>query len=119
MKGKIENGLGEITVDTNVIAKYAGATAVGCFGIIGMAMVNVADGIVKLLKRDNITKGIIVEIDEENEINIQFHVIVAYGVCISTVCDNLISNVRYKVEEYTGMKVKKINVFVESVRVID
>ena len=28
-------------------------------------------------------------------------------------------NVRYKVEEYTGMKVKDVNVYVEGVRVID
>ncbi len=119
MKGRIENGFGEILVDKNVIAKYAGTTAVGCFGIVGMAAVSMTDGIVKLLKRDNLSKGIHVEIDENNELTIHFHVIVAYGVSISAVCDNLVSNVRYEVEEYTGLKIKKINIFIESVRVID
>ena len=33
--------------------------------------------------------------------------------------DNLISNVKYKVEEFTGMTVDKINIYVEGVRVID
>ena len=43
----------------------------------------------------------------------------ASGVSISTVSDNLISTVKYKVEEFTGMKIEKINIFVEGVRVID
>jgi len=56
---------------------------------------------------------------EEDGISLDFHVIVAYGVSIQAVAENLIENVRYKVEEYTGMKVKDVNVYVEGVRVID
>lgn len=119
MKGKMTNPLGKVLIDPAVIAKYAGTTAVECFGIVGMATVSVADGLVKLLKRDNLAKGINVEINEHNEITISFHVIVSYGVSISAVADNLISNVTYKVEEFTGMKIKKINIYVEGVRVID
>ena len=55
----------------------------------------------------------------DNAIEIDFHVIVSYGVSISTVADNLIESVKYKVEEFTGMPVEKINIFVEGVRVID
>ena len=89
-----------------------------CFGIVGMAMVNVRDGIVKLLKGDNLTRGVNVQIND-NRITLSFHVIVSYGVSISAVSDNLISNVKYKVEEFTGMSIEKINIFVEGVRVID
>ncbi len=84
-----------------------------------MAAVNVKDGIVRLLKKDYLTHGINVVIEENNEITINFHVIISYGVSISTVTDNLISTVRYRVEEFTGMHIKKINIFVEGVRVID
>ena len=45
--------------------------------------------------------------------------IVSYGVNILSVSDNLMNNVKYKVEEFTGMQVANINVFVEGVRVID
>ena len=76
------------------------------------------DGLVKLLKRESITKGINVRI-EENRISLDFHVIVAYGVSICAVADNLIANVKYKVEAFTGMDVDKISIFVEGVRVID
>ena len=48
-----------------------------------------------------------------------FHVIVCYGVSIAAVAENLMHTVKYKVEEFTGMKVGAVNVFVEGVRVID
>ena len=45
--------------------------------------------------------------------------IVAYDISISTIADNLISSVKYKVEEFTGLPIDKINIFVEGVRPID
>ena len=119
MKGQMENQYGTVLIDENVIATYAGSVAVECFGIVGMAAVNVKDGLVKLLKKEHITHGIEVHVGANNEITIDFHVIIAYGVAIVTVCDNLIETVKYKVEQFTGMKVNKINIHVEGVRVID
>ena len=119
MTGKMENELGKVVIDNEVIATYAGSVAVECFGIVGMAAVNMKDGLVKLLKRDYLTHGINVDVDENNKITIDFHVIVAYGVSIETVADNLIHTVKYKVEEFTGMQIKKVNILVEGVRVID
>ena len=118
MKGRINNKFGEIQINPDVIAKYAGLTAIECFGIVGMAAVSMKDGLVKLLKKESLTHGINVEI-EDNHIILDFHVIVAYGVSISAVADNLIENVKYKVEAFTGMEVDKINIYVEGVRVID
>lgn len=119
MKGSMSTDLGIITIDPEVIAKYAGSVAVECFGIVGMAAVSMKDGLVKLLKKESLTKGIQVGISDENKITFNFHVVVAYGVSISAVTDNLISNVKYKVEEFTGMSVDKINIYIEGVRVID
>ena len=118
MKGRISNKLGEIRISPEVIAKYAGITAVECFGIVGMAAVSMKDGLVKLLKKESLTHGINLEI-KDNRISLDFHVIVAYGVSISAVADNLIESVKYRVEDFTGMEVEKINIFVEGVRVID
>lgn len=115
----LDTHLGKIAIGTDVIAQYAGAVAMECFGIVGMANVNVRDGLVNLLKSDNIKKGIHVKISEAQKLTLEFHVIVSYGVSISAVADNLIDNVKYKVEEFTGLGVEKINVFVEGVRVID
>ena len=119
MNGQLTNSLGTVTIDPDVIATYAGSVAVECFGIVGMAAVNMKDGLVKPLKRDYLSHGINVTIDDNNEISIDFHVIVSYGVSIFTVSDNLIETVKYRVEEFTGIKIKKINISVEGVRVID
>ena len=119
MKGSMTTDLGIITIEPDVVAKYAGTVAVECFGIVGMAAVSMKDGLVKLLKKESLTHGIQVEISDDNKLTINFHVIVAYGVSISTVCENLVSNVKYRVEEFTGMEVDKINIYVEGVRVID
>ena len=118
MKGSMNTHLGNIIIDPEVIAQYAGSVAVECFGIVGMASVNVKDGLVKLLKKESITHGISVNITN-NKLILDFHVIVSYGVSIVTVCDNLINNVKYKVESFTGFEIEKINIFVEGVRVID
>lgn len=118
MKGHMNTQMGDIVIDNEVIAKYAGSAAVECFGIVGMASVNVKDGLVRLLKKDSLSHGVNIVV-EDNNLTIEMHIIVAYGVSISAVTDNLISNVIYNVEEFTGMTVKKINVFVEGVRVLD
>ncbi len=118
MKGHMNTQVGTIVIDTEVIAQYAGTVAVECFGIVGMAAVSVKDGLVKLLKKESITHGISVAL-EDNKLILDFHVIVSYGVSILAVSDNLISNVKYKVEEFTGLSIEKINIYVEGVRVID
>ena len=119
MKGCMSTDLGIITIDPEVIAKYAGTVAVECFGIVGMATVSMKDGLVHLLKKESLTRGITVAISDENHISFNFQFIVAYGVSISAVTENLISNVKYRVEEFSGMPVDKINIYIEGVRVID
>ena len=119
MKGRIITDIGQVSVDTDVIAKYAGMAAVVCVGVVGMAMSSVKDGLVKLLKRESMTKGVGVTGNEDNQITTDFHIITVYGISIATIADNLMNNVKYKVEEFTGMKVEKINIYVEGVRVID
>ena len=118
MKGRMNTELGTIVIDTEAIAQYAGTEAMECFGIVGMASYSMKDGLVKLLKQESLTRGINVALNK-NRITIDFHVIVAYGVSIPAMADNLISNVKYRVEEFTGLSVEKINVYVEGVRVID
>ena len=118
MRGNISTDLGIISIDPEVIAKYAGSVAVECFGIVGMAAISMKDGLVHLLKKESLTRGIQVDISEENKISLNFHVIVSYGVSISAVTENLMSNVRYKVEEFSGLSVDNNNIYIEGVRVI-
>ena len=116
-------GIGLIAVITILILKqYKPEFAIYVSLIAGIAILFMAlsqiSGIVNLLKRDNVSKGVTVVV-EDNHITIEFHIIVAYGVSIAAVTENLISNVRYKVEQFTGMKVDNICVYVEGVKNLD
>lgn len=116
MNAKIENTNGSITISTDVIATLAGDAAMHCYGVVGMATRNKADGIASLLKKDAMTKGIKVLVDEGG-ISVDLHVIVEYGVNIKTASDSIIEGVKYQLESFTGFIVKQVNVNVESVRV--
>ena len=115
----IESEMGKIAIDREVISQFAGHAALDCFGIVGMATISMKDGLAKLLKGNNVSKGVSVNAAEDGGLIIDFHIIVAYGVNIKTVVNNLVSTVKYQIEDYTTMKVNAINVFVEGVRVID
>lgn len=117
--GIIKNEYGDISIGRNVIASYAGVVAVESFGIVGMTAANISDGIVRILKKDHLSHGIEVEIDNNNGLYFTFHIITSYGVSIGTVVDNLRDNVKYQLEAFTGMSVKEINVRVEGIRAID
>lgn len=114
----MDTHMGNISIDHEVVAQYAGMVAMECFGIVGMAGMSVKDGLVKLLKKESMTRGIQVSLNN-NKLTLDFHVIVSYGVSILAVSDNLIDSVKYKVGEFTGIEIEKINIFVEGVKVID
>ena len=123
MANKLKEGhhatkYGDIFISPKVIAKTAGLAACESFGVVGMASVNIASGFATLLTGEDLTKGIVVEI-VDNEIKIDLHVIIAYSVNVKACSDIIIENVKYKVEELTKLKVKEINIFIEGVRVID
>lgn len=116
MPSKIKNIYGTITIDNEVVARIAGLAAMDCYGIVGMAAKNVKDGFVQLLKKESITKGIRLSTKEEG-LSIDLHIIVEYGTNIAAIADSIISTIKYRVEEYVGIKVIHVNIFVEGVRV--
>ena len=117
-EGCHETKYGQIFISPKVIAKTAGLAACESFGVVGKAAVNLANGLTTLLTGDDLAKGVVVEISD-NEIKIDLHIIVAFSVNVKACSDNVIENVKYKVEELTDLKVNEINIFVEGVRVID
>jgi uncharacterized alkaline shock family protein YloU len=116
MAAKINTELGVISIDDNVIANIAGISAMESYGIIGMASKNATDGLFELLKSDYLSKGIRVN-SKDDILTIDLHVILEYGVRISVVAENIIDRVRFNIEKFTGLKVGRINVNVQGIRV--
>jgi uncharacterized alkaline shock family protein YloU len=107
---------GSITIETEVISKIAGIIATGCYGVVGMAIRSVTDEIASLLKKENLTKGIKVTVNDKS-VNIDIHIIIQYGVNINAICTSIINNVKYQVNHMTGLDVNEVNVYVEGFRV--
>ncbi|WP_303860092.1 Asp23/Gls24 family envelope stress response protein [Alkalibaculum bacchi] len=116
MIAKIYNEHGCINISESVIATIAGMAAMECYGLVGMASKRTTDGFVELLKKENLRKGVKIT-QTDNKLIIDLYVIIEYGVKISVVAENIIDKVKYYVEKQTGIKIDKINVIVESVRV--
>ena len=49
-------------------------------------------------------------------VNIDLHIAVEHGVNIATVCRSIIGEVRYHVERLTGVDVKNVDIYVESIK---
>jgi len=118
MGKEINNNLGKIDISEEVIATIAGAAAVECYGLVGMASRKSADKFAELVGRENLARGVVVSIDE-NLVVIDLYIIVGYGVKISEVAANVMERVRYTTENLTGLTVAQVNVNVQGVRVLE
>ncbi len=113
---KMRTECGDLNINDSVIASLAGISAMESYGIVGMASKDAKEGFFELLKSDSLTKGIKVYI-KDNLITIDMYVILEFGVKISVVCKNIIDRVKFNIENFTGLKVDKVNVFVQGIRV--
>lgn len=112
-----KNALGTITIPEELVSTIAGYAAVENYGIVGMTAKKAGDTIVELFGRDNLKKGVRVEPIAENEVDIHLHVMLQYGVSLPAVAENTKENVRYRVEDLTGVHVRNVNIYVEGIRV--
>ena len=111
------NEQGSVNVSSNVYVDIAGTVASNCFGVKGMAARSVKDGLYHLLRVESMAKGVRVEFHEDNTISIDLHIIVDNGVNLSSVGQSIIERVSYEVTQYTGTKVRDVNVFIDSMQV--
>lgn len=106
---------GVVSISNDVFTFIAGGAATNCFGVKGMAIRSVSDGLVHLLRREAMSKGVFVSYDEEiNAVAIELHIIVDHGVNIPEICRSIMNEVKYVVNKTTGIDVKTVDVFVDS-----
>ena len=114
MAARLPSQLGTIDISEGVIAKIAGVNATECFGVLGLAA---SDGWSDLLKKDSVDKGVRVQAMEDAKVRIEISLVVQYGVSIKAVAETVINNIRYHVENMTGLTVADINVILRGIRV--
>ncbi|MBE6871195.1 MAG: Asp23/Gls24 family envelope stress response protein [Ruminococcaceae bacterium] len=113
---KYEKEYGNIYIATDVVAKIVGNAATSCFGVVGMALSDAADGIVSLLKKDRIEKGVKVTSTPEG-LAIDIHIIVSYGYNLSAIAKSIENEVSYAIERELGTRPASCKVFIDSMRV--
>ena len=109
-----ENELGSIAVSNSVYTKIAGNAATNCFGVKGMAIRSVSDGLVHLLRRESMAKGVLVTPNEDGTISIDLHIMIDQGVNIPALGQSIVSEVRCMVSQQTDTEVKAVNVIIDS-----
>lgn len=116
MGKEVVTELGRIHVSEDVIATMAGIATTECYGIVGMASSRLQDGISDLLGRENLARGVLVQV-ESDWVEIDLYIVVGYGTRISEIGRNVTDKVRYVVESFTGLKVRGVHIHVQGVKV--
>ena len=111
----INNDKGSISITMDVFRNLAGDAATKCFGVKGMAGRSKDGGPLQLLRRESMSKGVDVAINDDDSLSIDLHIGVDYDVNIVAVCRSIMNEVSYKVEKWTSMKVKNVDVYVDTV----
>jgi len=110
-----QNELGTISITRDVITTLAGDAAINCFGVKGMTVLSLTDGLVHLLRRESMSRGVRVAYNDDSTISIELHIAVGRDVNIPVVCESIQSEVRFKVESAAGVSVRRVDIFVDSI----
>ena len=104
---------GEVKVSEEVVAIIAGLAATEVEGVSSMAG-NITNELVSKLGLKNLSKGIFVEVMDE-EIKVDVALNIAYGYAIPEISAKVQEKVKSAVETMTGLQVAIVNVRVASV----
>ena len=112
-----KNYYGDIEISSNSIAAVAGFATLECYGVVNLVQKNLKKSICSIFKKQPYTKGVVVNINNDNRISIDLHCILKYGINLSAVAESIKKTIKYTVEDFTGMIVSSVNVHVAGVRV--
>ncbi len=105
------NIYGKITVSDDAVALVIKKVALDCYGVSELVSRRLSDSLLMLFNKEPIGRGIkLVTVD--NRIYIDIYCLIASGVNTEAVVASLKSAIVYHVENFTGMRVKAVDVHV-------
>jgi len=111
----IINDNGRISITNEVFTNLAGDAATSCFGVKGMAGRSKEGGPLQLLRRESMSKGVVAHMNDDGTVSLELHIGVDQGVNISAVCRSIIKEVKYKLDKATGVPVKSVDVYIDTI----
>ena len=112
---KIKNDIGRIRIADDVFTNLAGDAATSCFGVKGMVACESKGGPWQLLRRESMSKGVVVHYNDDDSVSLELHIGVDQGVNIAAVASSIINEVSYKLTSTTGFPVRSVDVFVDTI----
>ncbi|MBR3504176.1 MAG: Asp23/Gls24 family envelope stress response protein [Clostridia bacterium] len=114
------NENGSVIFATDVIATIAGLAATEVEGVASMVGTSSGGGLVDIFTRKNqnsksLTRGVRIELGENNAVSVSLTIIVDYGSPIPEVAGNIQENVKKAIETMSGLTVTSVNVHVSGV----
>lgn len=111
--------LGKVEVSPEAIASIASeAVLEKSYGVVGLAARRLRNGRADMLRPEQYREGIQIRF-EGDEIILDLYVIIEYGLKVSEVAHNIMSNVKFEVERHLGRAVAEVNVNVQGLRQTD
>ena len=104
---------GRIIFADDVVATIAALAVSDVEGVSAMTG-GMVEGITEMLGKKNLTKGVKVEVGQE-EAAVDVSVSIRYGFKIREVCENIQIAAKNAIETMTGLRVVEVNVYVQSV----
>ena len=112
---RIVNDSGKISIADDVLMNLAGEAATSCFGVKGMVACNREGDPWQLLRRESMSKGIKINNNDDGTVSLELHIGVDQGVNIYAVAGSIMNEVSYKLSRSTGVPIKSIDVFVDTI----
>lgn len=114
-----ETSIKEVENKKKELAELIGSTIEEIYGVVGLTTVKSFMSQFIILKRDNYVNGVVISETSKNKFDIDIHIIVAYGVKVSEVANEVGKRIFYEANKKFGNFFGKINVFVEDLLVIN
>ena len=109
-----DSSMGEVKIADEVVGIIAALAATEVEGVASMAG-NITNELISRLGMKNLSKGVRIEVDEEDKVQVYVTINIAYGYAIPEVSRNVQEKIKSAIENMTGLEVADVNVKVAGV----
>ncbi|MBR4800633.1 MAG: Asp23/Gls24 family envelope stress response protein [Clostridia bacterium] len=110
------NKFGKILINADAVKIVAAHAALECYGVVDLVSRRFSDNFNRTISQTELGRGVGVQIID-NLVYVELFVVLKVGVNIEAVKKSLTDAVKFSLETFTGMSVKRVHVDVVGIRV--
>ena len=111
-----ETRLGKVEISEDYLEKLIGHEVTSCFGVVGMVPRRVKQKLYNRFTKSNMVDTGIIVSGNGNNISVEIHIIVTYGININAIAVSITEKVKHIVMDNTGLDVKKVTVKIDGIK---